>query len=61
VTLVPAKPQRREAEAQPEDSTSAAKQSSGAQGHEPQAEDAEKEEELTVSKAVARHASPQGT
>jgi CDP-diacylglycerol--glycerol-3-phosphate 3-phosphatidyltransferase len=61
VTLVPAKPQRREGEAQPEGSTSAAKQSSGAQGHEPQPEEAEKEEELTVSKAVARHASPQGT
>jgi CDP-diacylglycerol--glycerol-3-phosphate 3-phosphatidyltransferase len=61
VTLVPAKSQQVEENSQPKDAARNAEQISSSQGRESQTEETEKEEELTVSKAVARHASPQGT
>jgi CDP-diacylglycerol--glycerol-3-phosphate 3-phosphatidyltransferase len=60
VTLVRAKPQRLEEVSRPRDA-STANVSSPTQDRKSPTEEAEKEEELTVSKAVARHASPQGT
>lgn len=61
VTLVRAKPQRLEDSPPKDDAKSAEQSSPVAKGRETQAQETEKEEELTVSKAVARHASPQGT
>jgi CDP-diacylglycerol--glycerol-3-phosphate 3-phosphatidyltransferase len=62
VTLVPAKPQRREQNSERAEGAGTAGRGGATPGREEKGKEAEKEEEeVTVSKAVARHASPQGT